>query len=426
MLNGGDVTEARQAAEDLAAARDGALMASKAKSEFLSTMSHEIRTPMNGVIGLTELLLETDLDSEQLELASGVKVSAENLLVIINDILDFSKIEAGKLDLEEVALDVAGVADDVGRILAGTAHGKGIELLIDVHPDVPAGAARRRGPDPAGAAQPRRPTRSSSPPRARWSSGSRCSHENAERVALRFDVVDTGIGIAAEDQERLFRAFAQADSSTTRRFGGTGLGLAICRQLVELMGGTLGLVSAPGEGSTFWFELSLRRAESAPSAETRQRPREPRRASGRWSSTTTPPTAGSCASSCSSWGSRPSRPPTATRRSSAPAAAAATAGRSTSACRPEHAGHGRHRAGAGPEGRPVDRADDAVPAQLVGRPPRGGRVPPQRLRRQPDQAGPLLGALRLPDHRVSTPSAPRRRPTSRRPTDAEDAGGARA
>ena len=108
VLNGGDVTEARQATEDLAAARDGALMASKAKSDFLSTMSHEIRTPMNGVIGLTELLLDTNLDSDQQELASGVKVSAENLLVIINDILDFSKIEAGKLEIEEDALERAG------------------------------------------------------------------------------------------------------------------------------------------------------------------------------------------------------------------------------------------------------------------------------------------------------------------------------
>ena len=262
VLNGGDVTEARQAAEDLATARDGALMASKAKSEFLSTMSHEIRTPMNGVIGLTELLLETALDRDQQELASGVKVSAENLLVIINDILDFSKIEAGKLELEEVAFNVARVADDVGRILAPAANAKGIELLVDVHPDVP---AELMG-DGVRIQQVLLNLGSNA---VKFTSDGevviRVSvlDEKFDRVALRFDVIDMGIGIAASDQERLFKAFAQADSSTTRRFGGTGLGLAICRQLVELMGGDLGVISAPGEGSTFWFELSLRRTESA-------------------------------------------------------------------------------------------------------------------------------------------------------------------
>jgi two-component system sensor histidine kinase/response regulator len=266
VLNGGDVTQARQAVEDLAAARDGALLASKAKSEFLSTMSHEIRTPMNGVIGLTELLLESDLDSDQYELASGVKVSAENLLVIINDILDFSKIEAGKLDLEEVALNVAAVADDVGRIIAGAAHSKGLELLIDVAPDVPAallGDSVRIQQVLLNLASNAVKFTSAGEVVIRVS----MLHGNDERVALRFDVIDMGIGIAPSDQDRLFRAFAQADSSTTRKFGGTGLGLAICRQLVELMGGSLGLVSAPGQGSTFFFELSLPRA-TQPSTES--------------------------------------------------------------------------------------------------------------------------------------------------------------
>jgi two-component system sensor histidine kinase/response regulator len=267
VLNGSDVTEARHATEDLAAARDGALMASKAKSDFLSTMSHEIRTPMNGVIGLTELLLETALDTEQHELASGVKISAENLLVIINDILDFSKIEAGKLEIEEAPLSVPALADDVGRILARAAHDKGLELLVDVPPDVPRALL-------GDAVRIQQVLLNLGANAVKFTSEGevviRISvlHRNAERVALRFDVIDMGIGIAVDDQQRLFRAFAQADSSTTRKFGGTGLGLAICRQLVELMGGTLGLISAPGEGSTFWFELSLCLAENEQGLDT--------------------------------------------------------------------------------------------------------------------------------------------------------------
>jgi CheY-like chemotaxis protein/HPt (histidine-containing phosphotransfer) domain-containing protein len=256
------VTEVRQAAEDLASARDGALLASKAKSEFLSTMSHEIRTPMNGVIGLTELLLTTTLDAEQEELASGIKVSAESLLGIINDILDFSKIEAGKLELEEAGIDVSSVVDDVGRILAVAAHKKGLELIVDVAADVPQALVG----DKVRLQQVLLNLGSNA---VKFTSEGEVVirlvvlHQNEGRVALRFEVIDMGIGIAPDDQQRLFRAFSQADSSTTRRFGGTGLGLAIARQLVELMGGRLGLISAPGEGSTFWFEVSLGRGESS-------------------------------------------------------------------------------------------------------------------------------------------------------------------
>jgi two-component system sensor histidine kinase/response regulator len=260
VLNGADVTKERRAAQDLVAARDAALSASKAKSEFLSTMSHEIRTPMNGVIGLTELLFETTMDADQLELASGIKVSAENLLAIINDVLDFSKIEAGRLEVEEIAFNVVGVSDDVGRILASAAANKGLELLVDVHPDVPVsllGDSVRIQQVLLNLAANAIKFTAEGEVVIRVS----VAHEHRERTDVRFEVTDTGIGIAPEDQQRLFGAFAQADSSTTRKFGGTGLGLAISRQLVELMGGEIGLDSAPGAGSRFWFDLSLRRVD---------------------------------------------------------------------------------------------------------------------------------------------------------------------
>jgi CheY-like chemotaxis protein len=194
-----------------------------------------------------------------------VKISAERLLVIINDILDFSKIEAGKLEIEEAPIDVHDVADDVGRILASMAHGKGLELLVDVQHEVP-GSLLGDG------TRIQQILLNFGSNAVKFTANGevmmrvKVLHENAERVALRFEVSDTGLGIAPDDQDRLFRAFTQADSSTTRKYGGTGLGLTICRQLVELMGGRLGLDSTLGQGSTFWFELSLRRTQDAPVA----------------------------------------------------------------------------------------------------------------------------------------------------------------
>ncbi|HWE55076.1 MAG TPA: response regulator [Acidimicrobiales bacterium] len=268
VLNGTDVTDLRRSSEELVAARDDAMAASRAKSQFLATMSHEIRTPMNGVIGLSDLLLDTDLDRDQRELASGVRSSAENLLVIINDILDFSKIEAGKMQLEETSIDLIELADEVGRVLAGPAHAKGLELLIDLHPDVP----RHILGDKVRLTQILLNFGSNAvkfSPDGEVIIRAAVLHRNADRAALRFEVIDRGIGIRPEVQARLFQAFTQADSSTTRRFGGTGLGLAICRQLVDLMSGRIGVDSTEGEGSTFWFEVSLRVADIVEPSEVR-------------------------------------------------------------------------------------------------------------------------------------------------------------
>jgi PAS domain S-box-containing protein len=266
VLNGRDVTDALRATAELAVARDDALAAARAKSEFLAMMSHEIRTPMNAVIGLTELLLDTPLTPEQREYADGVKVSAENLLVIINDVLDFSKIEAGKIEIESVPLDVSLVADQVGRIVAEAAQTKGLELLVDCAPDVPTALLG----DPVRVQQVLLNLASNAIKfTAHGEVVVRVRHAGTDegKATIRFEVIDTGLGIAPAEQARLFAPFQQADSSTTRRFGGTGLGLAISRQLVELMGGMLGLTSAPDEGSTFWFELRLAHPDREPSAE---------------------------------------------------------------------------------------------------------------------------------------------------------------
>jgi PAS domain S-box-containing protein len=277
VLNGGDVTDERRAAADLVAARDTALSASTAKSEFLSMMSHEIRTPMNGVIGLTELLLETSLEADQVELASGIKVSGENLLAIINDILDFSKIEAGRLDIEEIAFNVERVADAVGRILSAAAANKNLELLVDVHPDVPENLLG----DPVRLQQVLLNLAANA---VKFTSDGEVvvrvgvARRTRERVLIRFEVIDTGIGIAPEDQQRLFGAFSQADSSTTRKYGGTGLGLTISRQLVQLMGGDLEVDSAPGEGSRFFFEVSLALLEASVDEDREHRSLDGRRA----------------------------------------------------------------------------------------------------------------------------------------------------